>query len=179
VRGCLAAATVAALLAVTGCAGAPGRGVADTVPGPATAPSTRPTSTPSTPAPLSQEQAATRYLAIVKPYNIALERLEQAINVGRPVATVRALAAEVASANAAHMRELRATLWPVDIRAPVRELLAESAQAQVHWRQAAQATTRSGLVQAVLQAVEHDGAEAAGRIRRRLDLSKYDERDYS
>jgi hypothetical protein len=46
-------------------------------------------------------------------------------------------------------------------------------------RQAAQATTRSGLVQAVLQAVEHDGAEAAGRIRRRLDLSEYDERDYS
>jgi hypothetical protein len=178
VRGSLAAAAVAALLAVTGCAGVPGKGIADTVPTATTASSAHSTSTLSTPAPLSQEQAARRYLAIVKPYNIALERLEQAINTGRPMATVRTLAAEVASANAAHMRELRATLWPMDVRAPVRELLAESAQAQVHWRRAAQATTRSGLVQAVLQAVEHDGTQAAGRIRRRLDLSEYDERDY-
>lgn len=177
-RGSLAAAAVAALLAVTGCAGVPGKGIADTVPTATTASSAHSTSTLSTPAPLSQEQAARRYLAIVKPYNIALERLEQAINTGRPMATVRTLAAEVASANAAHMRELRATLWPMDVRAPVRELLAESAQAQVHWRRAAQATTRSGLVQAVLQAVEHDGTQAAGRIRRRLDLSEYDERDY-
>jgi hypothetical protein len=179
-RGPLAAAAVAALLVVTGCSGEPSRKpVADTLPAPPTPPSTSPAPTPTTPAPLSQEQAAKRYLAIVRPYNVALERLEQAINTGRPLATVRTLAADVASANAAHMRDLRAAAWPVEVRAPVRELLAESAQAQSYWRQAAQATTRSGLVQAVLHAARHDGSDAAGSIRRLLDLGKYDERDYS
>lgn len=179
-RGPMAAAAVAALLALTGCSGEPsGEGVADTLPGPPTAPSASPAPTTTTPRPLSQEQAAKRYLAIVKPYNVALERLEQAINTGRPLATVRTLARQVASANAAHMRDLRTTAWPVEVRAPVRELLAESAQAQVYWRQAAQATTRSGLMQAMLTAVQYDGSDAAGRIRRRLDLGKYDERDYS
>jgi hypothetical protein len=108
-----------------------------------------------------------------------VKRLEQAINRGRPLATVRTLAVKVASANAAHMRDLRAVLWPVEVRAPVRDLLAESAQAQVHWRQAAQATTRSALIQAALKAAQHDGSVAAGRIRRQLDLGSYDERDYS
>jgi hypothetical protein len=179
-RGSLAAAAVAALLAVTGCAGEPGgKRAADTLPAPPTVPSASPMPTPTTPRPLSQEQAAKRYLAIVKPYNVALERLEQAINTGRPVATVRMLAGKVASANAAHMRDLRATSWPVAVRAPVRELLAESAQAQSYWRQAAQANTRSGLIQAVLKAVQHDGSDAAGSIRRRLDLGAYDERAYS
>ncbi len=179
-RAPLAAAAVAALLAVTGCAGEPGgKRVADTLPASPTPPSASPAATPSSPAPLSQEQAAKRYLAIVKPYNVALERLEQAINSGRPVATVRTLAGQVASANSAHMRDLRTTLWPANVRAPVRELLAESARAQSYWRQAAQATTRSGLIQAVLKAVQHDGSEAASSIRRRLDLGKYDERDYS
>jgi hypothetical protein len=115
----------------------------------------------------------------LKPYNVVLERLEQAINTGRPLAAVRTLAAAVASANAAHMRGLRAAAWPVEVRAPVRELLAESARAQSYWRQAAQATTRTGLIQAVLTAAQHDGSRAAGSIRRRLDLGKYDERDYS
>ena len=179
-RAPLAAAAVAALLAVTGCAGEPGgKGAADALHGPPTAPSANPAPTPTTPRPLSQEQAAKRYLAIVKPYNVALERLEQAINTGRPMATVRTLTGQVASANAAHMRDLRNTAWPVEVRAPVRELLAESARAQVYWRQAAQATTRSGLMQAVLTAVQHDGSDAAGSIRRRLDLGKYDERAYS
>jgi hypothetical protein len=175
-RGALAAAVVA-LLAVTGCSGEPGGK-------PATAPlaaaTTMPSVTPTTmTAPLSKKQAAERYLAIVKPYNLALERLEQAINQGRPVATVRTLAGKVASANQAHMRDLRATLWPVEVRAPVRELLAESARAQVYWRQAAHASTRSELIQVALKAARHDGSEAASSIRHRLDLGTYDERDYS
>jgi hypothetical protein len=178
-RAPLAAAAVAALLAVTGCTGEPGgKRVADTLPAPPTVPSASPTPTPST-APLSREQAAKRYLAIVKPYNLALERLEQAINTGRPMPTVRTLVGQVASANSAHMRDLRATPWPANVRAPVRELLAESARAQAYWRQAAQATTHSGLIQAVLKAVQHDGSDAAGSIRRRLDLGAYDERAYS
>jgi hypothetical protein len=180
VRGPLAAAAVAAVLAVTGCAGeSGGRRAAGPLPASPTVPSASPTPTSSTAAPLSKEQAAKRYLAIVKPYNLALERLEQAINRGQPVAMVRTLAEQVAAANQAHMRDLRATVWPVEVRAPVRALLAESARAQAYWRQAARATIRSALIQAVLKAVQHDGSDAVGDIRRRLDLGAYDERVYS
>jgi hypothetical protein len=179
-RGPLAAATVVAVLAVTGCAGeSGGRRAAGPLPAAPTVPSASPTPTSSTAAPLSKEQAAKRYLAIVKPYNLALEQLEQAINRGQPVAMVRTLAGQVAAANQTHMRDLRATVWPLEVRAPVRELLAESARAQAYWRQAARATTRNALIQAVLKAVQHDGSDAAGDIRRRLDLGAYDERAYS
>jgi hypothetical protein len=179
-RGPLTAAVVAAVLAVTGCSGeSGGRRAAGPLPAAPTVPSASPTPTLSTVATLSKEQAAKRYLAIVKPYNLALERLEQAINRGQPVAMVRTLAGQVAAANQAHMRDLRATVWPVEVRAPVRELLAESARAQAYWRQAARATTRSALIQSVLKAVQHDGSGAAGDIRRRLDLGAYDERAYS
>src|SRR5437867_12286990 len=102
-RAPLAAAAFAALLAVAGCSGEPaGQRAADTLTAAPTASSASPA--PTTAGPLSKERAATRYLAIVKPYNVALERLEQAINRGRPLAMVRTLAAGVASANAAHMR---------------------------------------------------------------------------
>jgi hypothetical protein len=179
-RGPLAAVAVAALLAVTGCSGeSGGRRAAGPLPAAPTVPSASPTPTPSTAAPLSKEQAAKRYLAIVKPYNLALERLEQAINRGQPVAMERTLAGQVAAANQAHMRALRATVWPGEVRAPVRELLAESARAQAYWRQAAQAATRGALIRAVLKAAQHDGSDAARDIRRRLDLAAYDERAYS
>jgi hypothetical protein len=179
-RGPLTAAAVAAVLAVTGCSGeSGGRRAAGPLPAAPTVPSASPTPTSSMAAPLSKEQAAKRYLAIVKPYNLALERLEQAINRGQPMAMVRTLAGQVAAANQAHMRDLRATVWPVEVRAPVRELLAESALAQAYWRHAARATTRSALIQSVLKAAQHDGSDAAGDIRRRLDLGAYDERAYS
>jgi hypothetical protein len=141
----LAAAAVVAVLTVTGCSGeSGGRRAAGPLPAAPTVPTASPTPTSSTAAPLSKQQAAKRYLAIVKPYNLALERLEQAINRGQPVAMVRTLAGQVAVANQAHMRDLRATVWPVEVRALVRELVAESARAQAYWRrQAARATTRS------------------------------------
>jgi hypothetical protein len=163
-RGPLAAAAVVAVLTVTGCSGeSGGRRAAGPLPAAPTVPTASPTPTSSTAAPLSKEQAAKRYLAIVKPYNLRLERLEQAINRGQPVAMVRTLAGQVAVANQAHMWDLRATVWPVEVRALVRELVAESARAQAYWRrQAARATTRSALIQAVLKAVQHDGSDAAG-----------------
>jgi hypothetical protein len=129
--------------------------------------------------PLSPKQAAIHYLASVKPYNVALERLESAINTGKPVTVLRGSAAKVAAANAAHVRDLGGTRWPVTVRTPVRQLRAESGKAQVYWQRAAQAGSRDKVIEAVLKAAQHDGTEAAGKIRRLLHLEKYDERVYS
>jgi hypothetical protein len=192
-RGVLVVIAAATVVAVTGCSGAsaveseaaspePRPATAISSPAPASAlpkPQAQKTTGPTPPKSLSRRQAAIRYLAIVKPYNVALERLEKAVNTGRPVATLRAPAAAVASANQAHMRALRNVSWPLAVRAPARELHAESARAQVYWLQASRARSRSELIQAVLSAARHDGTEAAGRIRRLLNLKKYDEGAYS
>ncbi|GII55482.1 hypothetical protein Pth03_38710 [Planotetraspora thailandica] len=168
------AVTIGGCSGTTGAVSRPGSSAAPSMDGSAT---TVPTPAPAKP--LSQKQAAIRYLKTVKPYDIALERLEQAINTGRPAATLRELAAKVASANAAHMRDLRDVPWPLAVRAPIKALRAESAKAQVYWRQAAQAKTRGELVQAVLEAARHDGSVAAGKIRSLLHLAKYEESVYS
>ncbi|PZG02360.1 hypothetical protein, partial [Nonomuraea aridisoli] len=142
-------------------------------------------STSATPSPrvsraaLTVEQAARRYLAVVRPYNVALERLEQAINGGRPVTELRRRAAQVATANRTHIRRLTGTLWPTAVRGPMRGLTAASGRAQRHWLLAARARTRDALVQQVLNAVRHDGKAPASKIRTLLRLERYDENDYS
>jgi hypothetical protein len=128
---------------------------------------------------LTEKQAADRYLAIVAPYNVAIERLEQAVNGGRPIAALRTSAAKVAAVNRVQIRSLTDTSWPTVIRAPMGELRAESLEAQRYWLQAARAQTRAVLIQEVLKAARHDGAQAAQKIRRLLELKKYDENDYS
>lgn len=137
------------------------------------------TTTTSAPVPLSKEQAAQRYLAIVEPYNVALEQLEQAINEGQPVATLRDRAAATAAALEAENKELQAVVWPTDVQPFVDELVAESTQALTHWREAAEAPTRDAVIQAVLATDEHDGTEAAANIRRLLNLDAYNEDTYS
>jgi hypothetical protein len=129
--------------------------------------------------PLSRRQAAIRYLAIVKPYNVALERLEGAINGGEALPVLRELAGKVAAANVVETRALGRVAWPAPVRGPIRQLRAESGRAQVYWRQAARAGSRDGLIGAVLTAARHDGSEPAATIRRLLQLDKYDERAYS
>lgn len=143
--------------------------------------STRGTAADTTeaPAPLSREQAAERYLAIVEPYNVAYEALEASINEGLPLETVRARVEATAAANEAHIQELRATAWPVDVQPHVDELIAESELAQPSWREAARATTPEALIDAVLAALEHDGNTPASTIRRLLGLEEYDEADYT
>lgn len=131
------------------------------------------------PPPLSTEAAAERYLAIVEPYNVALEALEQGVNGGQAVETLQAQAAGVAAANDAHRLELEATVWPAEVQPAVDELVAASVQAQTYWAEASQAPTRDALIAAVLAAGEHDGGEAAGTIRGLLGLGDYDEEDYS
>jgi len=138
-----------------------------------------PSTTGPPPAPLSKEQAAERYLAIVEPYNVALEALEQVVNGGQPVEALRTQAESVAVENDRHVQELKATAWPADVRPAVDELVAESEQAQIYWLQAAQAQTREAVIAAAVSASEHDGGAAADAIRSLLGLADYDEDDYS
>lgn len=171
-RQLLAAAAAAVLVAIAGCSSQ-----TQTPPAPA-ASAVAPPTTVKLKA-LSRAAAAKRYLEIVRPYNVALERLERAFNAGEPLVRLRALADAVARSNAAHMRQLRATVWPSVVRAPMKQLLVESAAAQPHWRQAVEAGTREELARSVLAAARHDGTDAANKIRRALGLDDYDETDVS
>lgn len=174
---------LAALLGITLLAGAGcSTGTAEQSTTSPVAPPSTAAASPSTvarPQPLSRAQAAKRYLAIVKPYNVALERLEQAFNAGRPLDVLRTLSRAVATANDTQMNQLRVTLWPTVVRQPLRTLLAESAVAQRYWLQAAEAGTRDELARSLVTASRHDGSDAAGQIRRALGLGAYDEADYS
>ncbi len=135
--------------------------------------------TTTTPAVLSKEEAAKRYLAIVKPYNVALEQLEKATNDGKPIAELRNLAQATATANETHVRELSAAAWPADVRPAVTALATASGEAQQHWLAAAQAKTRDALIKSFNAAAKASGGDHAKEIRRLLDLAKYNEGDYS
>jgi hypothetical protein len=126
----------------------------------------------------TKDQAAKRYLAIVRPYNVALEQLEQAINNGQPAAKLRTSAEATATANEAQIRDLKAASWPADVRPAIEQLVAESELAQKYWRQAAQEKTRDDVTKAVVAATKHSGAKAADTIRQLLSLEKYKEGDY-
>jgi hypothetical protein len=128
---------------------------------------------------LSKEQAAERYLAIVEPYNVALEALEQAVNGPQSVDALRTQAASVAAANDTHVQELKAAAWPADVQPAVDEPVAESEQAQTYWLQASEAPTREAAIAAAVSAGEHDGGAAAQAIRSLLGLGDYDEVDYT
>ncbi|MEH0934042.1 hypothetical protein [Micromonospora psammae] len=131
--------------------------------------------TPATPAALTPAEAKSRYLAIVAPYNTALEELEDAANAGKPWRTVRRLAADVARTNAAHAVELRETLWPAEVRAPMGALLKENDVALRHWRRAGEAADADALMREIRAAAAHSGAREAGKIRTALGLPAYRE----
>lgn len=173
------------LCAVSGCSTAstgevPAAAVAETVATTAgtTAATTVGTTASAVPVPLAKDEAARRYLDIVKPYNEALEHLEQGLNDGRPIAEVQALADATAKANQAHVAELRAVVWPADVVPAMTALIAESEPAQPHWDRAALAPTREAVIEAVKAAIPGGSSEAATTIRALLSLDKYDERDY-
>jgi hypothetical protein len=175
-------ACLAGLVLGAACSGSAGTATSSGGSGSSTAPSAQApvtTTSTTTPAPLSHEQAAERYLAIVEPYNIALEALEQAVNGGQEVGALQAQAAAVATANATQIAELQATVWPADVQPAVDELVAESDTAQTYWLQASQAQTRDAVIAAAVSAGEHDGGAAVDTIRSLLGLGGYDEDDYS
>ena len=176
------------LLLVTGCAS-----IADSAPEPAapTPQTTEPSSasTPRTPEPagtapseaprLGVEEAAVRYLEIVRPYNEALEALETAINTGQPVDVQQEQAAATVTALHTEITELRNVRWPAEVEPHVLALADAGDQAVPSWETAAAATTSDSMVTAVLAALEHDDQAAADAIRRLLALDQYDEGDYS
>jgi hypothetical protein len=102
-------------------------------------------------------QAGVRYLEIVKPYNTALKKFEDAAHAGTPWKDLRPLAGEVAQANATHAQALRETNWPVGVDAPMAALLKEVD------------------AQAVRAAAGHSGSKPAGQIRTLLGLPPYSE----
>lgn len=167
-------ATLAAVTVVAGCGGGGDPGTL--VPPPPTAPTGG--GSPTAPPALSESEAATRYLDIVRPYNEALERFELAINGGEELATLTGMASDTADALETEIGQLRETSWPDAVSADVDALATESEQALEHWQDAARAQTRDDLVDAVLAAGEFDGSDAAGSIREILNLDAYDEDDY-
>lgn len=180
--------TSLALLLVTGCAS-----IADSTPEPGAATPqatesspapTPPTPEPASPSPseaarLGTEEAAVRYLEIVRPYNEALEALETAINTGQPVDVQQEQAAATVTALHTEITELRNVRWPAEVEPHVLALADAGDEAVPSWETAAAATTSETMITAVLAALEHDDQAAADAIRRLLALDQYDESDYS
>ncbi|WP_262281639.1 hypothetical protein [Micromonospora sp. MA102] len=128
---------------------------------------------PTAPAPLTAKEAKGRYLAVVAPYNTALEELEAALKAGRPWRTVRGLAGTVASTNAAHAEQLRTTVWPAKAQAPIAALLKENEVALRHWQLAAKAGSAAVLMREIRAAAAHDGGAQADKVRVALGLPLY------
>jgi hypothetical protein len=128
---------------------------------------------------LTAEEAAVRYLEVVRPYNEALEALETAINTGQPVDVQKEHAMATVAALRAEIEALRGTRWPADVEPHAVSLAAASEKAVPSWEAAAAAATSDDVVAAVLAAMEHDDQAAADAIRELLALDQYDEGDYS
>jgi hypothetical protein len=143
-----------------------------------TGPGKVPSSQPA-PTRLTVAQARSRYLAVTRPYNVALERFEKAANSGASVRTLRTRARAVAAANLAESRLLLSTAWPTSVRRSTQELARADASARQHWLRVAAADTLTEMARHLRRAVAAGGKEPAADIRRRLGLPKYDESDYS
>ncbi|MGC1209774.1 MAG: hypothetical protein WA890_00690 [Micromonospora sp.] len=133
------------------------------------------TPSPTAAAPLTVKEAKGRYLAIVAPYNTALEELEEALKAGKPWRTVRTLARRVATTNAVHADELRSTAWPAAAQAPIAALLKENDLALPHWKRAGEATSAEALMREIRAAAAHDGGTQANEVRASLGLPVYKE----
>ncbi|WP_132156145.1 hypothetical protein [Kribbella antiqua] len=133
----------------------------------------------TTPARLSVAAAGKRYLAVTRPYNVALERFEKAANSGASVSTLQAQARAVAAANLTESRQLLLIAWPTKVNKQIRALAKADAAARPHWLQVAAADSLSDMARHVKLASAESGKAPAAEIRRLLGLPKYDEKDYS
>ena len=157
-------AALALVLLLAGCGG----GIERTA-----QPPTWQTPSPTARAPLTAAEAKGRYLAIVAPYNTALEELQESLKAGRPWRTVRTLARTVATTNAAHAEQLRTTVWPAKAQDPIAALLKENDLALPHWKLAGEATSAAALMREIRAAAAHDGGAQANRVRASLGLPVY------
>lgn len=170
------------LLGAAGCSGADPQPVAaqSSASPSASSPRTpKPVTAKPTPTRLTVAQARTRYLAVTRPYNVALERFETAANNGAGLATLKKQARAIAAANLAESRALAATAWPTNVASLVRELIAADAAARTHWLRAAGADSLDEMARHVRRAAAAGGQAPSAEIRRRLGLPKYDEKDYT
>lgn len=169
-----------AAVLLAGCAAdepADGQGRANQ-PAAAASPSAEPAE-PAEPAHLTREEAARRYLKIVRPYNKALERWETAVNSGSMDAAADA-ADDAATALEKEVAALRKTPWPPKVERQAAALADACAKRSVVWREEMAAAETVDDVYAALdalaQAADDDGP--ATKIRRLLDLDRYEESDY-
>ncbi|ONI68127.1 hypothetical protein BWI15_34365 [Kribbella sp. ALI-6-A] len=139
----------------------------------------RPTATPTKPAPvrLTVTQARVRYLAVTRPYNVALERFEKAANSGASVKTLKSRARAVAAANLAESRQLSAIAWPAVVDRKMKALARANAAARPHWLKIAASGSLNEMATHLRRAT--GGTSPAAEIRRQLGLPKYNEDDYS
>ena len=186
-RRVLAVGGVVGLLFVAGC-GEGGEQPVAASPSSASvsvAPSTTPSAVRSvpvvraTPAPLSVTAAGKRYLEVTRPYNVALERFENAANSGASVKTLQARARAVAATNLAESRALLSIAWPAKVSTQIQALVRADAAARPHWLRVATADSLSAMARHVKLASAEGGTSPAAEIRRLLGLPKYDEKDYS
>ncbi|GAA1554125.1 hypothetical protein GCM10009789_04460 [Kribbella sancticallisti] len=131
------------------------------------------------PARLTVAEARTKYLAVTRPYNVALERFEKSANGGASVATLRTRARAVAAANLTESRHLSSIPWPTTVATQIRELAKANAAARPHWLKVAAADSLSEMAGHVRRASAASGNSPAAEIRKLLGLPKYDEADYS
>lgn len=192
------AGVVIAALMLAGCGGGPAstsQGGSSPVSAPSSTPSATassttpaPTKTPTVQAVLTREQAGRRYLALIKVSNDELSDAKCMAAqgyyldggswppAGRPeygqVAhkTMRDCFKTWMPSEAAVIRGLQTTRWPVDAREDVADLISYS-QAVLHcYRQATRATTDQGMYEAFDCIPKDDGA--ADRVRARFGLPR-------
>lgn len=132
----------------------------------------------SEPARLTRKQAARKYLKIVRPYNEALERWEIAVNDGS--LDVAADAAEdAASALEKEVTALRETPWPPKVERHAAALADAGEKRSVIWREElAEAETLDDVYAALDALAQVDDDAPATKIRKLLDLDRYQESAY-
>lgn len=193
-RQMLAVVGVLGLVCVAGCGADEGPAV--TAPSPAS--SSAPPVTPSEPAgayappspvrsvpvvratpALTLAAAGQKYLAITRPYNVALESFEKAANENMSLSTLQNRAKAVAATNLAEYTALRSTVWPAKVSTQMRALAKADAASRPHWLQVAASDSKSEMADHLELAMTAGSKAPSAQVRQLLGLPKYDEKDYS
>ena len=193
-RQMLAVVGVLVLVCVAGCGADEGPAV--TAPSPAS--SSAPPVTPSEPAgayappspvrsvpvvrttpQLTLAAAGQKYLAITRPYNVALESFEKAANENMSLTTLQSRAKAVAAANLAEYSAVRSTVWPARVSTQMRALAKADAAARPHWLKVAASDSKSEMADHLELAMTAGSKAPSAQIRQLLALPKYNEKDYS
>ncbi|MEU8224396.1 hypothetical protein [Kribbella sp. NPDC048915] len=133
----------------------------------------------SAPPALTVAAAGAKYLQITRPYNVALERFEQAANENMSLTTLQNRAKAVAAANLAEYTALRSVVWPAKVSTQMRALAKADLAARPHWLAVAASKSNDEMADHLKRATAAGGKAPSAQIRKLLGLPKYDEKDYS